>query len=242
MSKPRENHREDVIGRANVEDTPELLAYYDELDKFHTRIERGTEPDSTEIFVSHRGMIEAYRDDGSTQLRNTTSHVDTIWKPRPSDPVLEADMLALLLQHFGLDEQAVRATMKAPTEQSSKAELSADGKKLNISDSYDRAWRRVGLAVERSGFVINDRDRIQGIYYIRPAETDIAKEETTNYLGKLAFWRKSDADKKAAAEQKEYRLQIKQEVNRTVVTLKAKNTPDPALEKKLMDALLKQLK
>ena len=33
MSKPRENHREDVAGRANVEDTPELLAYYDELDR-----------------------------------------------------------------------------------------------------------------------------------------------------------------------------------------------------------------
>lgn len=32
----RANHREDVAGRANVEDTPELLAYYDELDKHHT--------------------------------------------------------------------------------------------------------------------------------------------------------------------------------------------------------------
>ncbi len=33
MNKPmRENHREDVAGRANVEDTPELLAYYDHLD------------------------------------------------------------------------------------------------------------------------------------------------------------------------------------------------------------------
>ena len=35
MATSRENHREDVIGRANVEDTPELLAYYDELDKHH---------------------------------------------------------------------------------------------------------------------------------------------------------------------------------------------------------------
>lgn len=31
MSKSHENHREDVAGRANVEDTPELLAYYDDL-------------------------------------------------------------------------------------------------------------------------------------------------------------------------------------------------------------------
>lgn len=213
-----------------------------ELDKYHTRVERGTEPDTTEIFVTHRGMIEAYRDDGSTQLRNTTAHVDTIWKPRPSDPVLEADMLALMLQHFGMDEQTARATVKAPAEQLTKAELSADGKSLNVFDAYDRAWRRVGLAIERSGFIISDRDRAKGTYYVRRADTDIAKEESTNYLGKLAFWRKSEAEKKVAAEQLEYLLQIKQEVNRTVITLKARNKPDPALEKRLMEALLKQLK
>jgi gentisate 1,2-dioxygenase len=34
MTRARENYREDVAGRANVEDTPELLAYYDELDRF----------------------------------------------------------------------------------------------------------------------------------------------------------------------------------------------------------------
>lgn len=31
MATERENHREDVIGRANVEDTPETLAYCDQL-------------------------------------------------------------------------------------------------------------------------------------------------------------------------------------------------------------------
>ena len=34
MEKQRENHREDVVGRANVEDTPELLAYYEDLDRY----------------------------------------------------------------------------------------------------------------------------------------------------------------------------------------------------------------
>ncbi|MGV6876188.1 cupin domain-containing protein [Pseudochelatococcus sp. B33] len=33
MSTQRENHREDIAGRANVEDTPELLAYYEELEQ-----------------------------------------------------------------------------------------------------------------------------------------------------------------------------------------------------------------
>lgn len=32
MIRKHENYREDVIGRANVEDTPELLAYYADLE------------------------------------------------------------------------------------------------------------------------------------------------------------------------------------------------------------------
>jgi gentisate 1,2-dioxygenase len=34
MTNSHENHREDVVGRANVEDTPELLAYYGDLERF----------------------------------------------------------------------------------------------------------------------------------------------------------------------------------------------------------------
>lgn len=213
-----------------------------ELDKFHIRIERGSEPDTTEIFLTHRGMIEAYRNDGSTQYRTSDAQVETIWTPRPSDPTLEADMLVLMLQHFGMDKDAAQSTVKAPAKQLSQAELSADGKTLKLQDTYERAWRRIGLAVERSGFVISDRDRNQGVYYIRQAETDIAKETTEpSFMSKLAFWRKSEAEKKAAAEKSEYILQIKQEVSRSVVTLKPKNKPNPELEKQLMQALLKQL-
>ena len=36
MTVARENYREDVAGRANVEDTPELVAYYDELERLDT--------------------------------------------------------------------------------------------------------------------------------------------------------------------------------------------------------------
>lgn len=215
-----------------------------ELDKFRTRVERGSDAETTEIFISHQGKAEAYRNDGSTQTRNQDAVADTIWVPRPNDPELEAEMIALLLQHFGMDQQAAQSITSAPAEQLTKADLITlpnGGKALNIVDSYDRAWRRTGLALERIGFVISDRDRTQGTYFVRRAQTDIEKEDTSNFLSKLAFWRKSEEQKKAEA-QLEYIIQLKQEVNRTVLTLKPKDKMDAALEQQLLDGLLKQLK
>ncbi|MDR3413668.1 MAG: outer membrane protein assembly factor BamC [Formivibrio sp.] len=216
-----------------------------ELDKFRTRLERGSEPDTTEIFISHQGMTEAYRNDGSTQTRNQDAVADTIWVPRPNDPELEAEMDALLLQHFGMDQQTAQGITKAPVEELTKADLvtlPSGGKAINIVDSYDRAWRRTGLALERIGFVISDRDRTQGTYYVRRAETDIGKEENTSFMSKLAFWRKSEAQKKVEAQQQEYIVQLKQQTNQTVLTLQPKGKADAALEQQLMDGLLKQLK
>ncbi len=215
-----------------------------ELDKFRTRLERGNDPDTTEIFISHQGMAEAYRNDGSTQTRNQDAVADTIWVPRQSEPELEAEMISLLLQHFGMEQQAAQAITKAPAEQLTKADvvtLPGGAKALDIVDSYDRAWRRTGLALERIGFVIADRDRTQGTYYVRRAETDIGKEENISFMSKLAFWRKSEEQKKAEA-QLEYIVSLKQELNRTVLTLKPKDKADSAMEQLLLDGLLKQLK
>lgn len=220
------------------------LASTGELDKFRTRLERGNEEGTTEIFVSHQGMIEAYRDDGSTKFRNQDAVADTIWIPRPSEPELEAEMIALLLQHFGMDKQAAQSIAATPAEQISKTELVtlANGSKaLNIQDTYDRAWRRTGLAVERIGFIIIDRDRTQGTYFVRRAETDIGKEQNESFLSGLAFWRSKKEEERKAA-QLEYQIQLKQEPSRTVLTLKPKNEANQALEQQLLDGLLKQLK
>ena len=49
-----------------------------ERDKFHTRIERGQKPGTTEVYISHRGMYEMYVNDAN--LRQTGR---TVWQPRP---------------------------------------------------------------------------------------------------------------------------------------------------------------
>ncbi len=219
------------------------LASTGELDKFRTRLERGDEDGTTEIFVSHQGMIEAYRDDGSTQYRNQDAVADTIWKPRPSDPELEAEMISLLLQHFGMEQQTAQAIVANPAEQLTKAEFVTQtngSKALAIQDAYDRAWRRTGLALERIGFVITDRDRTQGTYFVRHAETDIDKEKSEGFLSGLAFWSSKKEEAKKAA-QLEYQVQLKQEPSRTLLTVKPKSEANQSIEQQLLDGLLKQL-
>lgn len=213
-----------------------------ELDKYRIRMERSTEPETVEIFVTHRGLAEAYRNNGATKIRTEKNEVDTIWIPRASDTELEAEMLVRMLQHFGLEEQTARQVVKTPEIKPVNEPVTLTGgeKALRITDSFDRAWRRISLAIERSGFVITDRDRTKGIFYIRHADSDISREAAGGFWSKLAFWNDKEEQKKA--EQLEYEVHIKQESGKVALSLKAKDKADPALEKQLLDDLAKQLK
>jgi len=144
------------------------------LDKFHVRIERGREPGTTELYLSHQGMVEKVSD------INSDSVVTTYWEPRPPDPDLEAEMLRRLLLHFGVSEE--RATQMAQKSEQPVAQAaaraslaSAQGgghKVLTVADNFESAWRRVGLALDRVGFTVEDRDREQGVYYVRYVDPD----------------------------------------------------------------------
>ena len=114
-------------------------------DKFRTRIERGTEPGTVEIFVSHRGMEQV-----------PTAKIDNVqgaafaWAVMPPNPKLEAEMLSRLMMRFGTPEAQAVALAVAGRRRRRAAftralEKSADGpSKLVVDDPFDRAWRRVG--------------------------------------------------------------------------------------------------
>ena len=157
-----------------------------ERDKFRTRLERGAKPGETEVYVSHRGMYEIYINEGRT---------DTRWQPRPADPDLEAEMLRRLMVRLGMEE--VRAkTMIATAVLDEKAKLLPNDAGLQLNEPFDRAWRRVGLALDRVGFAVEDRDRSQGIYFVRYIDPEAAKDDDS-FLSKLAFWRdKTDTSQK----------------------------------------------
>jgi outer membrane protein assembly factor BamC len=173
-----------------------------ERDKFRTRLEKGAEAGTVEIYISHRGMYEIYTNEGKSETR---------WQPRPADPELEAEMLRRLMVRLGVDESRAK-TMVAAGQQQERAKLSraTDGVgALTLEEAFDRAWRRVGLALDRVGFTVEDRDRSQGLYFVRYVDPDIdgrKKEEDKGILSKLMFWKGSASDK---PNQAQYRIHLK---------------------------------
>jgi len=170
---------------------------YPERDKFRTRLEHGTDAGTTEVYISHRGMAQI----NVSKDRYTET---TKWQVRPVDPELEAEMLSRLAVRLGARDEQIKAEAKAPEQP--RATLSKKGElpeSLLMVDSFDRAWRRVGLALDRVGFTVEDRDRSKGVYYVRYVDVDAAdKDKKEGFWSKLAFWR--DGPKK----DEQYRISV----------------------------------
>ena len=189
-----------------------------ERDKFRTRLER-SEDNGTEIYISHRGMIEVIDPSKGSGRDASTA---TIWQPRPPDPDLEAEFLRRLMVRLGTQEeqskQMVAASATVQVEARAAVQKGIGGfETLEVFEPYDRAWRRVGLALDRVGFTVEDRDRQKGQYFVRYADTDaqdmVKKDEKEGVLSKLAFWKSSDPKVKA----EQYRVQIRQFAGKCVV-------------------------
>lgn len=206
-----------------------------ERDKFRTRLER-TQNGATEIYISHRGMDEVI-EGGSTQR--------TIWQPRPADPDLEAEMLSRLMLRFGVEEERAKLELATVNNQTqARAYINPEQKDvLIINESFDRAWRRVGLALDRIGFTVEDRNRLDGIYFVRYVDPDADSKKAGDdegILSGLVFWRKDKAPKT-----EKYHIQVKETgANSSQVTvLSENNTPAPArITSRILNLLHEQLK
>src|SRR5574340_1257634 len=157
-----------------------------ERDKFRTRIETGKDG-GTEIYISHRGMKEVYATEGQDK---------TVWEPRAPDPGLEAEMLRRLMLRFGVEKSRADALLaKQQVAEQAHVVQEAGAPVLEMEDGFDRAWRRVGLALDRVGFAVEDRDRSKGIYYVRYIDPDVdnASKRDDGMFAKLAFWRSKKA-------------------------------------------------
>jgi outer membrane protein assembly factor BamC len=170
-----------------------------ERDKFRTRLERGAEPGTTEIYISHRGMEEVF---------TSSQKEETKWQPRQADPELEAEMLRRLMVRFGVQEQRARAQLGTPTAAASapRATYTRGQGTLALNEQFDRAWRRVGLALDRVGFTVEDRDRSKGLYFVRYIDPEIDNRSADNkgWLSKLKFWGGNDKPKS-----EQYRILVK---------------------------------
>jgi outer membrane protein assembly factor BamC len=172
-----------------------------ERDRFRTRLER-TPSGGTEIYLSHRGLMEVYSNSQKDQ---------TVWQPRPADPELEAEFLRRLMIKLGTPaEQAKTIVAAVPAKTTSRVADVAGAPVVQIDEGFDRAWRRVGLALDRTGFTVEDRDRSQGTYFVRYVEPNANKEP--------GFFSKLFSSEKTAAPLK-YRIALKSEGESTTVSV-----------------------
>ncbi len=145
-----------------------------ERDKYRTRVERNAQG-GVEIHITHRGMVENYTSPQKEQ---------TVWQPRASDAELEIEFLRRLMVQLGASPQAATAT-SSTLAQTASVTLRDGQPTIAVNDTVDRAWRRVGVALDRTGFTVEDRDRSKGIYFVRYVASHATTEQQAGFLARL---------------------------------------------------------
>jgi len=183
-----------------------------ERDRFRTRIERGADGGS-EIYISHRGAKEVVV---GVQGGNT------VWEARPSDPELEAEFLQRLLVRLGQGKEQAKTIVASgyvtPNSEPVRSKLVPGGNGtqpyVELVDPFDRAWRRVGLALDRVGFTVEDRDRNQGVYFVRYVDPNAEAKDKAGLLTRI-FTSSEERTKQAA----QYRIAVRTQSNLTRITV-----------------------
>lgn len=176
-------------------------------DKYRIRIDSGSRPGITEIYLSHLGLEEVVASGGGDQI------VQTVWQRRPSDLDLEAEMMRLLMIHLGVEDARARSMLVAGAGRA-RATLSFDDNNLpliRLNDPFGSAWRRIGKALDRLGVEIKDRNRNKGVYLIRVSDPN-SKKKKAGFFARL-FGR----DKKAQVP--EYRVHLRAQTKGTELRL-----------------------
>jgi len=206
-----------------------------ERDRFRTRIERSPAGNATDIVVSHRGLVEAPVGNNKDQIA---------WQVRPTDPDLEAEMLYRLMAHLGAPEAALAQARAGDRAGATRANLTAraralpDGR-LQIDEGFDRAWRIVGVGLDRGGFTVEDRDRAGGIYFVRYIDRNAAGKGPW-FDRVLDVFRSEDSKTRLAR----YRIVVKEEAagRSTLTVLNANGQPETSdTAKAIRETLLKEL-
>ncbi len=207
-----------------------------EKDMYRTRLERSKDGNSTEIYISHQGLEEVENADKKGYQ----------WRARGRDVDLEADMLQLLMVKLGGDAKAqatlagASATSTPGTPRLPEPRLQEmDGRKIILlSEPFDKSWRKVGLALDRAGIVVDDIDRSNGVYFMN-VSSDIAQKKKGG-LARLMFWRDTE-DRGQKTEGRRYQVTVRASdaISSVSVLNMAGNSDESA--QRILDSLYKQL-
>ena len=208
-----------------------------ERDRYRTRLERNA-AGGTDIFITHRGMQEVYT---SGQKDQTT------WQPRPADHELEAEFMSRLMIKLGTPKDQAKTVVAtaatgagattAPAVKPNAQILTVNNQQVvQVTEGFDRAWRRVGLALDRTGFTVEDRDRSKGTYFVRYVEPSSARSEP-------GFFAKLFGSENSSAPQK-YRVLVRSQGDLTTISvLDDKGQPDnSANAQRIVKVIAEELK
>ena len=195
-----------------------------ERDKFKTRFEPNDKGE-TEIYISHRGAVE--------ELIGTYKDTSK-WTGRPSDPELEAEMLTRLMAYLGTAPEAAKVAIQQakggePVPTVSRVSTAGEVVTLTIAQGFDRAWREVGLGLDRSNFTVEDRDRAKGVYFVRFVNPkDLESEKSPGFFANLFKSNKTDDLKKA----KRYQVVVKSggDLNASKVTVQTEDGKSASID------------
>ncbi|MCG1042265.1 outer membrane protein assembly factor BamC [Mycetohabitans sp. B8] len=173
-------------------------------DKYRTRLESAPNG-GTYVFISQRGLHEQLFGSNNEQSR---------WEDRPNDPALEAEYLKRLMQALAHNQQGGASTAAEPVAASapkaadaatrasqaaskaSKAAATPIGQTdITLAESYDDAWLRVGVALERNNFTVDDRDRTRGLYFIRYVDPNDLSSAKQGFWSQVFHGRREKAAK-----------------------------------------------
>lgn len=202
-------------------------------DKFRTRLERGEEPGTTEVYITHQGMEEELEGD-SDQIQTS------VWVPRPEDPGLEIEKLKQLAAFLGAEPEQVASLEKLAETAPERANLlktEGNSATLVVHEDFSRAWRSVGVALDRVGFAVEDRNRSQGIYYVR--YRDLERSSQKKSLFSKLF---SGSDKGKEARQYQIKLTEDGEDTRTNVLNAAGEPEQSSTALRILNLLYEKLK
>ncbi len=201
-----------------------------ERDRFRTRVER-TGDGKTEIYISHRGMEEVY----------TSSRQDnTVWQPRASDPELETEFLRRLMISLGVSEEQAKSIVADSAAPKQSALVTVNGQQaIKIDEGFDRAWRRVGLSLDRTGFTVEDRNRSQGVYYVRFVPALSAEEKAKPSLLRRMFGAEAKEEKP-----EQYQVVVKSDDQQSLVSVLSRSGQAESAEnaKRILTLLAEDLR
>ena len=230
--------------------------------KFRTRIDRGQDEGTTEIYMSHRAVTNA-PDDGKYKVRTIAGEIDMGYAPttkskrsnadesRGMSEDIDAELLRRLMVRLGVEEKKSRSIVaNAAPELRASINKEQDGTlSLTTNDAFDRAWRRVGLALDRIGFVVEDRDRSTGVFFVRYTDNDIdeAPKDKKGLLESLKFWgddKDKDGNRKRKAGENQYQVRVETAGNSSLITITDKDgkRERTSTANRIINLLFEQLK